>query len=579
VANPIERLDDFLISYRTRCYGLIPSFVLNALMCLVALALGAFADFAWRLSGIGKAAAIFYCAYTIVFLALAYTRRKRLNPHRGHFLKKESIARRFASRLLAAHHQGERGVLWGNLRIPTEDIEKMFMVVGNIGSGKTLTFRLLMADQLPLLRPGSDRRALIYDSKQDCVQILAGMRLSCPMFILNPLDERHVAWDIARDIDDNFAASTFAAHLFPDNPHASTKFFDDAPRSIAAAVLQAFIDIAPGKWTLRHLVLVLQSEDLIRLIASKNPLSWQRVHKYLKGDNPRERASILSSIDSKISKFMEIAACWDSANKRISIRDWLDPRSSIGNAILVLGNYEPARTEIDLANQLFVDIVRKYSMALSESRERLTWLFLDEFPEAGKFDGFKSLVLRGRSKRIISVIGLQDVSTLYSIYGREETDGFLPQIGNRAYLHLKSHNNARWASDSINRFAPDFDAVEEGDEYRDAVPPQYFQKLPEADLTSAGLHGLYMNGHVGIWEAHYSAEQLRTLLPRPEKSVPPFKLIDKARTKLKPWSREDAELFGVRFDADDQRSAPLNAHVAPTSEGSDPLDQVGRFKL
>ena len=81
--------------------------------------------------------------------------------------------------------KGGRGVLWGRMRIADKDATNHFCVVGAVGSGKTLTIRMLLRDQLPLLQPRSDRRALIYDPKQDMVQVissaLTGTDKHCPI--------------------------------------------------------------------------------------------------------------------------------------------------------------------------------------------------------------------------------------------------------------------------------------------------------------------------------------------------------------------------------------------------------------
>lgn len=591
--NLIDLLDDWRKRYRSASYGLVPTFIGNGLATICIVAAGIWVDVyllsriqperrpGWLPLGVASALAVLLCAYNALAVALYYKECQRENPRRGFFLKKHSIAIRHARKMRAKYGNDDPGILWGRLRIPTRDREKMFLVVGNIGSGKTLTFQLLMQDQLRHLTPGSNRRALIYDNKQDCVQLLAGLAqegLNCPMCILNPLDERHYAWDIAKDIDNNLVVSTFAEHLFPVNSRASTPFFDDGPRIITTCVLQALIDAAAGRWTFRHLILILQSEELIKLIVSKNPISRRQVAKYLDSENSRERASILSSIDAKISPFMNIAACWDSAgaDRKVSIKDWFDKSSKIGNAIFVMGNYEPCKREINLVNTIFVDTIRKYGLAQPESSDAVTWLFLDEFVQAGQFEGFDSLILQGRSKGIVAVLGLQDISTLYDVYGKHRTDGFLPQIGNRAYLHLKSHENADWARQSLGKYASDFEQVEEG-QFQDAVTAQQFRTLPEADLISNGLHGIYVNGKIGIWQSHYTVQELGAILPPRDTACPAFVLIDPERTRLRDWCDEDSRLFEIPFvSGTDSSSRPL---PMAGDSASDPLGDVNRLQL
>ena len=75
-----------------------------------------------------------------------------------------------------------------------------FAFIGATGSGKTLLQRLLLQSALPEIGRGRGHRALLYDAKRDLPSLLAGMGLNAPVRILNPLDARSVAWDMAADI-------------------------------------------------------------------------------------------------------------------------------------------------------------------------------------------------------------------------------------------------------------------------------------------------------------------------------------------------------------------------------------------
>lgn len=586
VRNPIDELEDLLIRYKTACYELIPTFVVHALIGLAVIAGGVFVDMMppgekprWLPFGAGTAAALALCLYDAVAIKLEYNKRRRKHPHRAQAILKETLARSRAAKLLATNHAGDRGVAWGKLRIPTQALEKSFLILGNIGSGKTLTFSMLMRDQLPLLVPGSDRRALIYDSQQDFVQILAGMKLGCPMFILNPFDKRHAAWDIANDIDSTLMADTFARHLIPHNPKASTQYFDNAARQVMSAVLQVFIDQAPGMWTFRHLLLVMRSLDRIEQITSKRADTREMLTAMLTNAGDKSRGDIISTIVSETRKYEQIAACWDGNSKTISVKEWLDNGSKIGSAILIMGNYEPARASIDLVNGLFVDLVAKYGLSLPGSKRRRTWLYLDEFAEAGKFEAFKSLVLRGRSKGFVSVVGLQDPRALYSIYGKDDAEAFIKQAGNRAFLHLKSPDAAYWASKCVSGGFASFEGMEEGQNTsRPSLPPQAFLKLPEADFHVGGLEGYFSNGSLGWWHARYSPDDLRALVPQSNEHVAAFKQIERERTILHPWSKADADLFDVPFIEDDHQKSSKGTHAPHPIHEREPIDDVGRIR-
>src|SRR5882724_8332844 len=88
---------------------------------------------------------------------------------------------------------------WGTCFLPHNVAYGHLAIVGVTGSGKTMLQRLLMQSVLPAIKDGRGQRALIYDAKQDMLSLLAGMSLNAPVHLLNPLDARSVAWDIAAD--------------------------------------------------------------------------------------------------------------------------------------------------------------------------------------------------------------------------------------------------------------------------------------------------------------------------------------------------------------------------------------------
>ena len=147
--------------------------------------------------------------------------------------------------------------LWGMTSLPCSDTPANFLVAGGIGSGKTITLRLLMQSALSPIGRGLDHRALVYDAKGTLAPILRGMGLRCPLHVLNPFDRRGLAWDIAADVASPLAARQLAASLIPEDESAQP-FFGDAARDLLAAICLSFIKTAPGKWTLRDLLLAIR---------------------------------------------------------------------------------------------------------------------------------------------------------------------------------------------------------------------------------------------------------------------------------------------------------------------------------
>src|SRR5262249_50084325 len=133
-------------------------------------------------------------------------------------------------------------------------------------SGKSALMLLLGLDALSGMgTAGRKVRALINDWKQDQVALLAA--LGVPFKILNCMDARCVAWDIARDLVDATLCRAAAAILMP-TPEGGNKqdsFFTEAARNLMGAVMVAFAETRPGRWSLNDVVYALRRKE--RLIA------------------------------------------------------------------------------------------------------------------------------------------------------------------------------------------------------------------------------------------------------------------------------------------------------------------------
>ena len=250
-----------------------------------------------------------------------------------------------------------------------------------------------MQSVLPRVGHGLDQRALIYDAKQDIHSLLGGLGLHCPIATFHPLDARCVAWDMAADITSATAALQAATLLVPKAQQDVNPLFSNAARHLMSAALLALILQAPGRSTLRHLLLVLRSEALLRQVLAQTECTRPLLQC---GEHAATFQNILSTLLTRIAPFEIIAAAWDGAEHKLSLRAWLEQE-----AILILANDEDNRAAIDTINQLLFKRLSELVLArdeLPEDSQRTTWFFLDEVRQAGRLDGLSALMTKGRSK-------------------------------------------------------------------------------------------------------------------------------------------------------------------------------------
>ncbi|MEQ1749083.1 MAG: type IV secretion system DNA-binding domain-containing protein [Prosthecobacter sp.] len=341
--------------------------------------------------------------------------------------------------------------LWGKYYLSWERCREHFLVMGATGSGKTVLLRRLMQTVLPQIGSSQarGRRALIYDSKKDMRSVLMGMGIPEERIaIMNPFDARSVAWDMAADVQSPQEATELANLLIPKEAE-SQPFFSNTARSVLRGVIEVFMKNSPGAWSLRHILLACENHEVLRgILESHAPTRW------LLGLMQKEQTwiDIKSTLDSYLYRFRFIAAAWHAAQQKgrtISIKQWLSSEK-----IILLGNDDNARTELDIINRLFFDKLSQLinSQPPSEVQGKQTWLFLDEVREAGKLNTLHSLLLRARSKNCAVVLGFQDIVGMESVYGEKEARELLGCPATIAILHLNPTAQAarKWASEVID---------------------------------------------------------------------------------------------------------------------------------
>ena len=292
------------------------------------------------------------------FLAVAFWRARNLRRPKIYTQHWRGRRLRDAHEVHQSLPPDPNGIRLGTCILPQRVAYGHLAVVGATGSGKTLLQRLLMQSALPRIGAGMGQRALVYDAKQDILSLLAGMHVSAPLHLLNPLDTRSAAWDMAEDVTSPASALQAATLLIAKASHDANPFFSNAARHLLHGVLLALILKAPRRWTLRQVILILRSETLLRQV-----LAGSEATRYLLQycEHTVTFQNILSTILTRLAPYEIIAATWDRAERRLSLRGWLQTES-----ILVLGNDEENRAALDTINQLIFKRLSELILAQPE---------------------------------------------------------------------------------------------------------------------------------------------------------------------------------------------------------------------
>ncbi|MCC6235782.1 MAG: type IV secretion system DNA-binding domain-containing protein [Verrucomicrobiales bacterium] len=453
------------------------------------------------------------------------------------------------------------GLQFGQVRLPRRSGPGHFAYVGSTGSGKTLLQRLLIQSVVPGVGLGHGWRALVYDAKQDVLPLLAGMRPSCRVHLLHPLDARASAWDLAADVTSPSAALQVATLLIPQSNKDTNPFFANAARHLLYGVLLVALARAPGRWTLRQVLLVVRDPELLRQALESEAVT-QHLLPYF--EHAGTFQNIISTVLTCTAPYETIAASWDRAVEKVSLRAWLEEES-----VLVLGNDEAHRVAVDTLNRLIFQRLSELILARAGTGAAgvgETWLFLDEVREMGKLEGLGRLLTKSRTAGACVVLGLQDLGGMREVYGPEVAEEILAQCNSKAVLRLNGPQTAQWAarlfgsrevlerarsqnqsrsfrSLGLESGGSRGESVSHGIVKREVVLDSELLGLPETH-PSTGLSAFFLSPTVGAYRDRIPGEWLSRHLVPPDPGVPGALPRPESDQYLRPWDAGDAAAWG-----------------------------------
>jgi len=451
------------------------------------------------------------------------------------------------------HRYGEdpRAVRWGGVLLPSKAVKEHVAFVGAPGSGKTLSIRMYLQQLLPLVKPKSNCRALIYDVDQDMQPYLHALKRysgnddappllhpNIPVITLNPYDNRGYAWDIAGDVTSDETAIEVASLLFPLESNDTDKFFGPTAQQILRRVMMALHYNKPGEWTFKELVDSLKTEERIRRTMNSAPTTREFVETYLSaskdsGHSPnhedRQARGIVATIGTRVAIYEPIAELWDMAiqeesrtgqRRRVSLKEW-----SESEMVLLLGTND-ARTEtLSRINQVLFNLAAKniLSQEVDPTDQRRSLIVLDEVRRIQKLDKLDDLLTNGRKRGVGIILGFQDIEGMRHAYQTQIAHEVIAQCGSIAFFRMAGET-AKWAESFITNqeaWVQQIDdsgkKISEKLESRPVVSASELSSLPKAD-PQHGLQGWYSASTVdGVFFHKYEWEEIMQTIVTPSK--------------------------------------------------------------
>lgn len=388
---------------------------------------------------------------TLAFLGASRGRPKKVHVAGKRVFNSAAEANRELRREIAKSGQGIS--IHPDVPLSRDRETRHFFVLGAIGSGKTQVIWNILQSILHRMRSGPEDRLILYDNKSD---MTAGLPVSdSDMILLAPWDARTWAWDVGKDIENASDAATFAERLIPES---KDKFWSEAPRQIVKACIQHLQVTHGTEWSWKDLSRALNSQDTILGAVMLYAPNLAPVFVGTGGGPTSTGASLLSSMNAFTGSIDDLCRAWDNTDPftgqeiepgrvipRVSLREWALTPIVQRRVIILQGN----KRYLTLERAYIQTIISAFgaimnSPEMPDSKTRRIWFLLDEFPQLGRLENFAQYLEVGRSKGLCVLLGLQDLSQLREIYGRETADVWAAICGTYVVCRSQGVETVRW---------------------------------------------------------------------------------------------------------------------------------------
>ena len=387
----------------------------------------------------------------LAFLGASRGRLKKVHVSGKRVFNSAAEANRELRREIAKSGQGIS--IHPDVPLSRDRETRHFFVLGAIGSGKTQVIWNILQSILQRMRSGPEDRLILYDNKSD---MTAGLPVSdSEMILLAPWDARTWAWDVGKDIENASDAATFAERLIPES---KDKFWSEAPRQIVKACIQHLQATHGTQWSWKDLSRALNSQETILGAIMLYAPNLAPVFVGAGGGPTSTGASLLSSMNAFTGSIDDLCRAWDNTDPftgqeiepgrvipRVSLREWALTPIVQRRVIILQGN----KRYLTLERAYIQTIISAFgaimnSPEMPDSKTRRIWFLLDEFPQLGRLENFAQYLEVGRSKGLCVLLGLQDLSQLREIYGRETADVWAAICGTYIVCRSQGVETVRW---------------------------------------------------------------------------------------------------------------------------------------
>ncbi|MCY3824188.1 MAG: type IV secretion system DNA-binding domain-containing protein [Nitrospinae bacterium] len=306
------------------------------------------------------------------------------------------------------------------------------IVSGTTGSGKTV----LISDLVSQIRERGER-CILYDKMGSYTRAFLDPTRDV---LMNPLDARAPRWSpflearTPRDFD------TMAAALIPQQKDTVDPFWVTAAR-------QLFANGAGVLWkrgVTKNSVLV---EHLLKteLTSLAEAMEGTVAQSIVDPENPKTALSVRAMLTA----YLGALECLPDTGVPFSIREWVEREDETG--FLFLTSRGDQHASLRGLISTWLEIAVNALLSLGRDDARRVWIVLDELPTLHQVPSLQPGLAESRQFGGCFVLGVQVISALRDLYGRNGAETVSGLCGTRVVLAAPDQETARWSAESLGR--------------------------------------------------------------------------------------------------------------------------------
>lgn len=301
-----------------------------------------------------------------------------------------------------------------------------FMLVGAPGSGKSQQIKAFLRQ---IREKG--KRAIVYDPSGEFTEAFyrEGRDL-----IMNPLDARSPQWNVWQEIKEEYHYENMANGLIP-IPSSGDPFWANAGRMLLKDVYRTLKE--ENRATNKDLYDTIAKSDLETLHLM---LAGKAGATFVDPKTEKTGINLKMTVQNQLESFQYM----HDDGKPFSIRDWVSQEE---DSWMFISTRENIREVLKPIMSLWITTIIKAVMDLPPVHKERLWLVIDELPTLQKIEELMLSLTNTRKYGLCHILGLQDFSQLYSLYGHDLAKTIISSCQTKLLLRVTDSAAAKMMSE------------------------------------------------------------------------------------------------------------------------------------